>query len=46
MNKLLLTTRARPVDEKNYISFLGVGGSTVKLYYPDIFSVEVYKEEN
>ena len=37
-------TRAKPIDEKNYISFLWVWGNTVKLYYPDIFSVNTYKK--
>ena len=46
MSKLSLATWARPIDEKNYISFLGVWGDTVRLDYPDIFSVDVYKEKN
>jgi len=42
MEKLAVSTQARPVDETNYISFLWVGWDTVKLTYPDIFSVDVY----
>jgi len=37
-------TSLRPVDSKNYISFLWVGGEQVVLDYPDLFSVDVYKK--
>jgi len=42
LSGMSVATRARPVDGKNYISFLGVWGDTIKLDYPDIFSVDVY----
>ena len=39
-----LVTKSRPVDSKNYISFLWVWWKTIKLDYPDLFNVYVYKK--
>lgn len=40
-----MTTKARPVDSKNYISFLWVWWDTIRFDYPNIFDVYVYKKE-
>lgn len=41
-----ISTQARPVDSKNYVSFLWVWWDTIKFDYPNIFSVYVYKEQD
>ena len=40
-----LLTQDRPIDSPRYISFQWIWEHTIKLIYPDIFKVEVYKSE-
>ncbi len=39
-----ITTADRPIDNIRNITFKGIGGDTVKLIYPNLYEVEVYKE--
>ena len=43
-SKFNLMTKSRPVDSQNYVSFLWVWWDTIKLDYPDLFNVYVYKK--
>ena len=36
------TTQDRPIDNVRRVSFIGVGGTTVELQYPDLYAVSVY----
>jgi len=45
INKLNTTTLNRPIDDPKYITFQGIGGTTVKLVYPDLWKVPVYKKQ-
>ena len=40
-----ILTQDRPIDSPRYISFQGIWEHVIKLIYPDIFKVEVYKTE-
>ena len=37
-------TPNRPIDDPRYITFLGIWWDTVKLIYPDLWKVKVYKK--
>ncbi|MEF2175404.1 MAG: hypothetical protein V3575_02935, partial [Candidatus Absconditabacteria bacterium] len=42
VSKMNLTTPDRPINDPRYTTFQGVGGTVVKLEYPDFFNVEVF----
>jgi|GEM_PF-310655 len=37
-------TQDRPIDSARFTAFKGIGGGTVKIDYPNIYNVEVYKK--
>lgn len=39
-----IATKDRPIDVRRYTSFQGLGGSIVRLDYPNIYDVPVYKK--
>lgn len=39
-----LLTPDRPIDSPRYLSFQGVGENPIKLIYPNLFKIEVYKD--
>ncbi|MEI6774300.1 MAG: hypothetical protein WCL18_05970 [bacterium] len=39
-----LTTQDRPIDNIRNITFQGIGGDIVKLNYPNLYEVKVYKK--
>ena len=43
IKKISDITAERPIDDPKYITFLGIGGDTVKFIYPDLWKVPVYK---
>jgi hypothetical protein len=38
-----ILTPDRPIDSPRYVSMQSVAGNDMKLIYPDLFKVEVYK---
>lgn len=40
-----ITTPDRPIDNIRNITFKGIGGDTVRLNYPNLYEVPVYKQE-
>ena len=39
-----LTTQDRPIDNIRNITFQGIGGDVVRLNYPNLFEVQIYKK--
>lgn len=39
-----LTTQDRPIDNIRNITFKGIGGDVVRLDYPNLYEVEIYKK--
>lgn len=40
-----ITTRDRPIDVKRYISFKWLGWQIIDIQYPDLYNVEIYKND-
>ncbi len=41
-----VTTPSRPIDSVRYITFQGIGGDRVQLPFPNLYAVEVYKQDS
>ena len=39
-----MLTADRPIDSIRNITFQGIGGGTVRLEYPDLYDIDVYKQ--
>lgn len=39
-----MLTADRPIDSIRNVTFQGIGGSVVKLEYPDLYDIDVYKQ--
>ena len=39
-----LTTQDRPIDNIRNITFQGIGGDAVRLNYPNLYEVQIYKK--
>lgn len=44
VNNMNITTRDRPIDNIRKVSFVGLGGETVELAYPNLYNVPVYTQ--
>ena len=45
IEKMTPLTADRPIDSARFVAFKGIGGSAVKIVYPNIYNVPVYKKE-
>lgn len=46
INKMTPLTADRPIDSARFVAFKSIGGSGVKILYPNLYNVPVYNNDN